>query len=554
MINLAEVRAAIKELHNRSTVPEPDSPEATIALAETYDKTLVNSDEPNPCLPTSEVLLSDPCDTVFKTRDITSRSATLPINSPLRNPRIDWSSNVINPKYSVDAEFSPGPELPRGGSDDMECQITFNGQQTVPRGVSSHLRHSTNNLGTAMRKPEQTLSETLAVLTHRLAEKRCSAKRPECLQLMTRKQIEEEKLDLQKALLYFEGLHGRPSGRHERLIMRPLYDRYRSVKRMLNQESQMEKSPPASVEAFKTAQCENKHVVSSEGDSGQTDNPLSSSTSAHVRPFVLDDPREVWDKGTQSKFATLPNALTHLNEYRESTPSEILGQKHTVQNDTKSISVGSLSQSTTSCQAKNSRMHRSELHLAGYNASSQSDDRRTPFRNPSAGDGDVDTRDRIGLSGSGFRRSSVLGSGSSSMIDQVQLTDTGANMSATYTPSFGLPHSSSHTANLVIEKDSSVTCSLSGLTLPNPIGRNEATEDDPKKWPLSRLRNEVTVVRESKRQLQKILKEFEHDFEQTTGHKVERADRSSMRNEYTRYKFLKSRLALLEAELRSRVN
>lgn len=46
-------------------------------------------------------------------------------------------------------------------------------------------------------------------------------------------QIEAEKLALQKALLYFENLHGRPKTRQDRLVMRPLYDRYRSVKRLL---------------------------------------------------------------------------------------------------------------------------------------------------------------------------------------------------------------------------------------------------------------------------------------------------------------------------------
>ncbi|CAI2738042.1 unnamed protein product, partial [Dicrocoelium dendriticum] len=80
---------------------------------------------------------------------------------------------------------------------------------------------------------EASLSETYAVLVHRLAEKRCSANRPEALHLMTPKQIEAEKLAIQKALLYFESLHGRPKTRQERLVMRPLYDRYRAVKRLL---------------------------------------------------------------------------------------------------------------------------------------------------------------------------------------------------------------------------------------------------------------------------------------------------------------------------------
>ncbi len=47
-------------------------------------------------------------------------------------------------------------------------------------------------------------------------------------------QVEAEKLALQKILLSFEGAHGRPKERQERMTMRPLYDRYRNVKRLLH--------------------------------------------------------------------------------------------------------------------------------------------------------------------------------------------------------------------------------------------------------------------------------------------------------------------------------
>lgn len=42
-----------------------------------------------------------------------------------------------------------------------------------------------------------------------------------------------EKLALQKALLYFENIHGRPRSTEEKEVMKPLYDRYRAVKRLL---------------------------------------------------------------------------------------------------------------------------------------------------------------------------------------------------------------------------------------------------------------------------------------------------------------------------------
>ncbi|KAJ8336197.1 hypothetical protein SKAU_G00395400 [Synaphobranchus kaupii] len=50
---------------------------------------------------------------------------------------------------------------------------------------------------------------------------------------MTREQIGAEKVSLQKALLYYENIHGRPVTKTERQIMKPLYDRYRLVKQIL---------------------------------------------------------------------------------------------------------------------------------------------------------------------------------------------------------------------------------------------------------------------------------------------------------------------------------
>lgn len=54
---------------------------------------------------------------------------------------------------------------------------------------------------------------------------------------MTKEQLSCEKTVLQKNLLHYEGLHGRPVTREERLVVKPLYDRYRLVKQMLTRAS-----------------------------------------------------------------------------------------------------------------------------------------------------------------------------------------------------------------------------------------------------------------------------------------------------------------------------
>ncbi|XP_018495036.1 protein FAM13A [Galendromus occidentalis] len=76
---------------------------------------------------------------------------------------------------------------------------------------------------------ERAFNDTLSIL----AEKRRSARRPERVEDMTREQVVEEKLCIQKALLRFESVHGRPTSRADRNLMRPLYDRYRNVKRII---------------------------------------------------------------------------------------------------------------------------------------------------------------------------------------------------------------------------------------------------------------------------------------------------------------------------------
>ncbi|BHF61842.1 Protein fam13a [Sparganum proliferum] len=60
------------------------------------------------------------------------------------------------------------------------------------------------------------------------------------------------------------------------------------------------------------------------------------------------------------------------------------------------------------------------------------------------------------------------------------------------------------------------------------------------------LNTEVKSIRDMKRYLQKILKDFEHDFERKQGRKLELEDRIPMQIEYNRYKQLKVRLSALE--------
>ncbi|TSK28126.1 Protein FAM13B [Bagarius yarrelli] len=112
---------------------------------------------------------------------------------------------------------------------------------TLPKSFGSTLEHSTPE-GLIERDGEgrgcrPTREETLQLIEQHLRTKREEDDWPEDIRKMTKEQLACEKTLLQKNLLYYEGLHGRPVTREERLIVKPLYDRYRLVKQMLTRVS-----------------------------------------------------------------------------------------------------------------------------------------------------------------------------------------------------------------------------------------------------------------------------------------------------------------------------
>ncbi|XP_019715759.1 protein FAM13C isoform X2 [Hippocampus comes] len=97
-----------------------------------------------------------------------------------------------------------------------------------PPGEAAQLRQVNNNSNA---KPS--VEETLHVIGTTLTERRRELRLPDAIQEMNRSQMSLEKSSLQKSLLYFESLHGRPSSVSERSLVRPLYERYRLLKELL---------------------------------------------------------------------------------------------------------------------------------------------------------------------------------------------------------------------------------------------------------------------------------------------------------------------------------
>ncbi|KAI3352380.1 hypothetical protein L3Q82_005346 [Scortum barcoo] len=107
--------------------------------------------------------------------------------------------------------------------------LTRQRSNTLPKSFGSQLEKKSQQ----EKVPKPPVESTLETISKKLQEKREEVNRPEDIKDMTREQIGAEKVALQKALLYYESIHGRPVTKGERQIMKPLYDRYRLVKQIL---------------------------------------------------------------------------------------------------------------------------------------------------------------------------------------------------------------------------------------------------------------------------------------------------------------------------------
>ncbi|XP_041645601.1 protein FAM13B-like isoform X2 [Cheilinus undulatus] len=106
------------------------------------------------------------------------------------------------------------------------CRTTIDHREAAVTGTE--LQKFNNNTNT---KPN--VEETVNIITDRLKERRRELGVPDAIKEMSHFQMTLEKTSLQKCLLYYESLHGRPSTRQERNLMKPFYDRYRLLKQLL---------------------------------------------------------------------------------------------------------------------------------------------------------------------------------------------------------------------------------------------------------------------------------------------------------------------------------
>ncbi|TNN20625.1 Protein FAM13A isoform 1 [Schistosoma japonicum] len=97
--------------------------------------------------------------------------------------------------------------------------------------------HNADNDGIVLQQSNTSLTSIESfyeLLCAVLSEQRRHCDRPECLSEMNWDQIKQEKYDIQKSLLYFESLYGRPKSPKSKRVMKPIYERYRQTKRLIS--------------------------------------------------------------------------------------------------------------------------------------------------------------------------------------------------------------------------------------------------------------------------------------------------------------------------------
>ncbi|XP_027057443.1 protein FAM13A-like isoform X1 [Pocillopora damicornis] len=104
--------------------------------------------------------------------------------------------------------------------------------ETVPPMSGQGLKSS--NSEPLLTTTPASIEHSLESLLKKLQEKRKDTGRPEEVEQMSRDQLQDEKLAVQKALLQHESVFGRPNSKNDKDVMRPLYDRYRTIKRKLS--------------------------------------------------------------------------------------------------------------------------------------------------------------------------------------------------------------------------------------------------------------------------------------------------------------------------------
>ncbi|XP_064004653.1 protein FAM13A isoform X3 [Pogoniulus pusillus] len=197
---------------------------------------------------------------------------------------------------------------------------------TLPKSFGSQLEKDDDkkqDLSDKSAKPA--VEVTLDSIQKKLQEKRAETNRPEDIKDMTRDQIAAEKVALQKALLYYESIHGRPVTKTERQVMKPLYDRYRLVKQILSRAN--------------TIPIIEEEEGSEEDSNAKPGFTITMKTDFNVRSFLdqLEDDADGFVSPVDDKMPSRSSQDMGLSNLHEASIPELLEQLQDVREEKKRI-------------------------------------------------------------------------------------------------------------------------------------------------------------------------------------------------------------------------
>nr|XP_041571445.1 protein FAM13A isoform X5 [Taeniopygia guttata] len=225
---------------------------------------------------------------------------------------------------------------------------------TLPKSFGSQLEKEDDKKQDLSDKSAQPAVEvTFDSIQKKLQEKRAETNRPEDIKDMTRDQIAAEKVALQKALLCYEGIHGRPVTKNERQVMKPLYDRYRLIKQILSRAntipiigspSSKRRSPllqpiieGETASFFK--EIKEEEEGSEEDSSVKPDLTITIKTDFNVRSFLdqLEDDADGFVSPVDDKMPSRSSQDMGLSNLHEASIPELLEQLQEVREEKKRI-------------------------------------------------------------------------------------------------------------------------------------------------------------------------------------------------------------------------
>lgn len=101
------------------------------------------------------------------------------------------------------------------------------------------------------------------------------------------------------------------------------------------------------------------------------------------------------------------------------------------------------------------------------------------------------------------------------------------------------------------------SASISGPSMEEGVETEEQLgilNENIKSLSIDKLWNQLDIAREEKKQLRRSIKEFEYNFEETSGRKMLKSDRKAIEDTYALYKQKKAKLRLLDALVKKQMN